>query len=284
MEDSITIGIPAPIVSEPTVSDQAVAAVTNPLIIIPSILIIVTIIVLIVRRRMMFEYELDEECHACGKFNPPGSLNCSECGALFVYEQVMEKLHRWMIENELSVTELFDRFDEDGNGTLEEDELLRGLRSLKIADLPVSQLQALVESLDEDGNGVIDLEEFEIALGSVDTMLYEDDDYIDELEERWDQEIPEETEIEEDLATKVAPRPPPDRRNLEPEPEGIIEEKPRRVVRRKSSNSNNRRRVTRRSKNSELTGKDESNKNTIEEDDYDEALRRLTGSGLDDES
>ena len=284
LEDSISIGLPAPIVSEPTVSDQAVAAVTNPFIIIPSILAIVIIIVLIVRRRMMFEYELDEECHACGKFNPPGSLNCSECGALFVYEQVMEKLHAWMIENELSVTELFDRFDEDGNGTLEEDELLRGLRSLKIADLPVAQLQALVESLDEDGNGVIDLEEFEIALGSVDTMLYEDDDYIDELEERWEQEIPDETDVEDEVVTKVAPRPPPDRRNVESEPEEIIEEKPRRVVRRKSSKSNNRRRVTRRSNNSELTAEDESNKNTLEDDDYDEALRRLTGSGLDDES
>jgi len=284
MDDSIAIGIPAPVITEPTVSDQAVAAVTNPLIIIPSILLIGAIIILVVRRRMMFEYELDEECHACGKFNPPGSLNCSECGALFVYEQVMEKLHGWMIENELSVTELFDRFDEDGNGTLEEEELLVGLRSLKIADLPIAQLQALVESLDEDGNGVIDLEEFEIALGSVDTMLYEDDDYIDELEERWDQEP-----LEEDVeVTKVAPRPPPDRRkvpeNVELENENKINKKPRRVVRRKSkSESNNRRRVTRTSKKSEDSETVESN-DSIEEDDYDEALRRLTGSGLEDES
>ena len=204
-----------------------------------------SVVILIVRRRMMFEYELDEECEVCGKFNPPGALKCSECGVLFVYDQVMEKLHKWMIDNDLSVTELFDRFDEDGNGTLEEDELLRGLRSLKIANLPVTQLQALVESLDEDGNGVIDLEEFEIALGSVDTMLYDDDDYVDGEEEK---------------------------------------KKPRRLVRRKSSKSetNNRRRVTRSSKKSNDSVKE--NLESVEEDDYDEALRRLTGSALDEDS
>ena len=88
--------------------------------------------------------------------------------------------------------------------------------------------------------------------------------------------------------TKVAPRPPPDRRkapeNVELENEDKINKKPRRVIRRKSkSDSNNRRRVTRTSKKSEDSETVESN-NPIEEDDYDEALRRLTGSGLEDES
>ena len=241
---------------------------------------------------MMFEYELDEECEVCGKFNPPGAVKCSECGVLFVYDQVMEKLHKWMKDNDLSVTELFDRFDEDGNGTLEEDELLRGLRSLKIANLPVSQLQALVESLDEDGNGVIDLEEFEIALGSVDTMLYDDDDYVDELEERWGQESVEGVESKSfgrqnpyDINQKIAPRPPPDQRKSKKEDEQEVENKPRRLVRRKSSKpeTNNRRRVIRSSKKSDDSVKEE-NLEKNEEDDYDEALRRLTGSALEEDS
>ena len=250
-----------------------------------------SVVILIVRRRMMFEYELDEECEVCGKFNPPSALKCSECGVLFVYDQVMEKLHKWMIDNDLSVAQLFDRFDEDGNGTLEEDELLRGLRSLKIANLPVTQLQALVESLDEDGNGVIDLEEFEIALGSVDTMLYDDDDYVDELEERWGQEVPEQIDAKSfarqnpyENSQKVAPRPPPDQRKSKKIDDEQEEKKPRRLVRRKSSKSktNNRRRVTRSSKKSDDSVKE--NLESVEEDDYDEALRRLTGSALDEDS
>ncbi len=292
MEESISIGLPAPLISDPTVSDQAVAVVSNPLIIIPTILVLSSIGILIVRRRMMFEYELDEECEVCGKFNPPGALKCSECGVLFVYDQVMEKLHKWMIDNDLSVTELFDRFDEDGNGTLEEDELLRGLRSLKIANLPVTQLQALVESLDEDGNGVIDLEEFEIALGSVDTMLFDDDDYVDELEERWSEDTTEQIESKSfgrqnpyETDQKVAPRPPPDQRKSKKVDDEEVEKKPRRMVRRKSSKSetNNRRRVTRSSKKSEDLVKEE-NLEPVQEDDYDEALRRLTGSALDEDS
>lgn len=292
MEGSISIGLPAPIISEPTVSDQAVAVVSNPLVIITSVLVLSSIFIFIVRRRMMFEYELDEECEVCGKFNPPGALNCSECGVLFVHDQVMEKLHKWMIDNDLSVTELFDRFDEDGNGTLEDDELLRGLRSLKIANLPISQLQALVESLDEDGNGVIDLEEFEIALGSVDTMLYDDDDYVNELEERWGQDTDKKVETKSfgrqnpyESNQKIAPRPPPDQRKSKKADDEEIEKKPRRLVRRKSSKSetNNRRRVTRTSKKSDDSINEENTK-PVDEDDYDEALRRLTGSELADDS
>ena len=95
---------------------------------------------------------------------------------------------------------------------------------MKIANLPVTQLQALVESLDEDGNGVIDLEEFEIALGSVDTMLYDDEDYVDELEERWGQETFEQLDGKSfgrpnpyESNEKLAPRPPPDQRKSERE-------------------------------------------------------------------
>ncbi|MDP6856645.1 MAG: EF-hand domain-containing protein, partial [Candidatus Thalassarchaeaceae archaeon] len=278
LQEPLSVGLPAPLVADPTVSDQAVAAFTNPVIVIPVIIVIGSVVVLVVRRRMRFEYELDEECHACGKFNSPGSINCNECGALFVYDNVMEKLHGWMIENGLTVVELFEKFDEDGNGTLEEDELLRGLRSLRIADLPMMQLQALVESLDEDGNGVIDLEEFEIALGSVDTMHFDDDDYMDELEERWEQEIPDEP------AQKMAPRPPPDRRKTVSEPEEIEEEKPRRIIRRKSkaSKSGERKRVKRSSKKTSVQEKSDATESATE-DDYDEALRRLTGSGFEDE-
>jgi hypothetical protein len=278
LQEPLSVGLPAPLVADPTVSDQAVAAFTNPVVVIPIIIVIGSVVILVVRRRMRFEYELDEECHACGKFNPPGSINCNECGALFVYDNVMEKLHGWMIENGLTVAELFEKFDEDGNGTLEEDELLRGLRSLRIADLPIMQLQALVESLDEDGNGVIDLEEFEIALGSVETMHFDDDDYMDELEERWEQEIPDES------AQKMAPRPPPDRRKNISEPEEIVEEKPRRVIRRqsKASKSGERKRIKRSSKKNSVQEKREETE-TATEDDYDEALRRLTGSGFEDE-
>jgi hypothetical protein len=243
---------------------------------------------------MTYEYELEEICEVCGSMNSPGALLCSDCGALFVYDQVMEKLESWMIDNEMSVRDLFNRFDEDGNGTLESDELVAGLRSLKIAALPVAQLEALVESLDEDGNGVIDFEEFEMAIGSVQTM--QDDEDFDEELEIWN---------EEEVTSKAAPRRPPDQRqktNEEPiqkkaprappnqrqevdeysEPETSEPTRRRRVSR--SSKRKVTKRVTRDVTMEEILEASDVNPdnsefdNTDDDEDYDAALRRLTGS------
>ena len=108
----------------------------------------------------------------------------------------MEKLHSWMVENNYTVTELFNKFDEDGNGDLESDELLRGLRSLRIADLPVKQLRALIVSIDADGNGVIDLDEFQSAMADAEVSFErrqsdEQEGYEDGYEEQsdWQEEV-----------------------------------------------------------------------------------------------
>ena len=123
-------------------------------------------------------------------------------------------------------------------------------------------------------------------------MLFDDDDYVDELEERWSEDTTEQIESKSfgrqnpyETDQKVAPRPPPDQRKSKKMDDEEVVKKPRRMVRRKSSKSetNNRRRVTRSSKKSENLVKEE-NLEPVQEDDYDEALRRLTGSALDEDS
>ncbi|DAC11666.1 MAG TPA: hypothetical protein D7H86_07195, partial [Candidatus Poseidoniales archaeon] len=85
-----------------------------------------------------------QECQVCETINPSDALNCSNCGALFVFDNVMDKIYEYMVNNAYTVHALFNKFDVDSSGTLESDELLKGLRSLRIADLPLKQLRALI--------------------------------------------------------------------------------------------------------------------------------------------
>ncbi len=296
MTDVLELKVLPPEVPEPTIVGNFLDTLLQPLVITPLIIAVCASIFLILKRRMSYEYELEEICEVCGSMNPPNSLLCGDCGALFVYDQVMEKLEAWMIDNAMSVKDLFDRFDEDGNGTLESDELVAGLRSLKIAALPVAQLEALVENLDVDGNGVIDFEEFEMAIGSVQTMQdYED---FDEELEIWN---------EEEATQKAAPRRPPDQRqktNQEPvqkkaprappnqrqevseysesEPGAPEPTRRRRVSR--SSKRKVTKRVTRDSTMDEILEASDVEldnsevSNSEDDEDYYAALRRLTGS------
>ena len=296
MTDVLELKVLPPEVPELTIVGNFLDTLLQPLVITPLTIAVCLIIFQILKRRMSYEYELEDICEVCGSMNPPNSLLCGDCGALFVYDQVMEKLEAWMIENAMSVKDLFNRFDEDGNGTLESDELVAGLRSLKIAALPVAQLEALVENLDVDGNGVIDFEEFEMAIGSVQTMQdYED---FDEELEIWN---------EEEATQKAAPRRPPDQRqktNQEPvqkkaprappnqrqevseysesEPGAPEPTRRRRVSR--SSKRKVTKRVTRDSTMDEILEASDVEldnsevSNSEDDEDYDAALRRLTGS------
>jgi hypothetical protein len=55
---------------------------------------------------------------------------------------------------------LFEKFDEDGSGTMEVDELYQMLEQNKI-HINKEQLEQLFKIVDEDGSGSLDLQEFE---------------------------------------------------------------------------------------------------------------------------
>jgi len=159
----------------------------------------------LIRGRNKIDFD-SMECEFCGALNNINAVMCDECDALFVYDQVMDKLLRWMRENDVTVEEMFNRFDTNQNGYLESDELLSGLISLRIAALPTEQLEALVLNLDVDGNGVIDLEELQIAITGV------EDEWANWAEEH---EVDNESwgeDREEEEGVSRAPRPPPDQR------------------------------------------------------------------------
>ncbi len=161
------------VIEDPTIIEVGVSWVLHPLSI--SFYLFLSLIGVLVWLRRSNAIDLSsvhiKDCQVCGAENPNDALNCNNCDALFAHEMVMEKLHGWMVENNYTVTELFNKFDEDGNGDLESDELLRGLRSLRIADLPVKQLRALIVSIDADGNGVIDLDEFQSAMADAEVSF-----------------------------------------------------------------------------------------------------------------
>ena len=104
------------------------------------------------------------ECGACNKLVPLDSTRCPECGVVFVADDVVDILRKWVNDTGVDIRKLFDRFDENSDGMIDSGELKRGLLSLNLADLPLSQIDRLVKEIDRDENGLIDLDEFEMIL------------------------------------------------------------------------------------------------------------------------
>ena len=99
------------------------------------------------------------ECGACNGLVALDSTKCSHCGTIFVADDVVEVLRKWLEETGISIPMLFNKFDKDGDGQIDSSELKSGLLSLNLADLPPSQVERLIKTIDEDGDGRIDLGE-----------------------------------------------------------------------------------------------------------------------------
>lgn len=159
------------------------------------------------------------ECGACGSLMPLDSTSCSSCGVVFVADDVIEVMSRWMKSTGLSVVDLFAKFDENSDGEITSEEFKNGLLGLNLADLPPSQVERLVEAIDEDGNGVIDLEELSNTFGvdyeptktvsaaeeveESEGEVAEEDSPEDEVEEESEEESDEEEAEEESTEDEV---------------------------------------------------------------------------------
>jgi len=113
------------------------------------------------------------ECGACKALIPIDSESCTQCGVTFVADNVIEVLGNWLTATGLSTRDLFEKFDADNDGSITSEEFRDGLLSLKLADLPPSQIDRLVAAIDEDGNGIIDLDELSNTFGEENAPLKE---------------------------------------------------------------------------------------------------------------
>ena len=145
------------------------------------------------------------ECGACNALVPLDSTRCPECGVLFVADDVVDILRQWVADTGINIRKLFEKFDENSDGTIDSDELKRGLLSLNLADLPPSQVDRLVAEIDADGNGVIDLDEFDQILmgetsvesdGEPDSEEPADAEDVEDEPSQSEDDSAEETEIE----------------------------------------------------------------------------------------
>ena len=135
------------------------------------------------------------ECGACNALVPLDSTRCPECGVLFVADDVVDILRQWIADTGINIRKLFEKFDENDDGTIDSDELRKGLLSLNLADLPPSQVDRLVSEIDADENGVIDLDEFDQILKGDDTGA-DNEEQDDESSAEPDVEVTTEDEEE----------------------------------------------------------------------------------------
>jgi Ca2+-binding EF-hand superfamily protein len=132
------------------------------------------------------------ECGACKALVPLDSTRCPECGVVFVADDVIDILRKWVNDTGVDIRKLFDRFDENSDGMIDSGELKRGLLSLNLADLPPSQIDRLINEIDRDANGLIDLDEFEIIING------EGEEVPEDAQEQSTEESEVETEADED--------------------------------------------------------------------------------------
>ena len=95
------------------------------------------------------------ECGACGSLMPLDSTSCSSCGVVFVADDVIEVMSRWLKSTGLSVADLFSKFDENSDGLI-------SFRELQ-ADQPPVYSKKIFKYLDQDDDRIISAEEFASA-------------------------------------------------------------------------------------------------------------------------
>ena len=137
------------------------------------------------------------ECGACNALVPLDSTKCPECGVVFVADDVIDILRTWMATNSMDVKTLFGRFDTNGDGRIDSEELKSGLLSLNLADLPPSQVEKLVNAIDEDGDSLVDLDELQTIIAGEE--LEEDAESIPEETSEGDMDL----EYNENVLSKV---------------------------------------------------------------------------------
>ena len=149
------------------------------------------------------------ECGACQGLVPLDSTKCPHCGAIFVADDVVEVLAKWLETTGITIPTLFKKFDTNNDNLIDSSELKNGLLSLNLADLPPSQVERLVEIIDEDGDGQIDLSELhETITGEklptpVSIPKEEPSDEVAEVESSEDEDVDDSSDEDSDEEASV---------------------------------------------------------------------------------
>ena len=110
------------------------------------------------------------ECGSCKTIVPLDSKSCPNCSIAFVLDDLLQSVNSWMKSEDLSVDDVFGKWDHNDDGVLSGYEIKKGLIEAEIAVLPKNEIERFIHQLDLDNDSMISLTELNIAL-----MLDDDD-------------------------------------------------------------------------------------------------------------
>ena len=102
------------------------------------------------------------------------------------FDDAFVKLGEIMVEQNLTIREVFESMDEDNSGMIDGPEFQRGIESIAGDALTPAHVQSILESLDEDSSGQIDPLEFIDAILDLDMGILSDYEEQNEAEDEED--------------------------------------------------------------------------------------------------
>lgn len=100
---------------------------------------------------------------------------------------------------ELRLKKMFENIDEDGDGTLDRDELLKGMTELYNEEVAIKEVKRIFDAADIDNSGRLDFTEFKCAFVKKELLIQEDK--LMEMFKRYDKDDSGSISLDEFKAT-----------------------------------------------------------------------------------
>ena len=120
------------------------------------------------------------ECGSCQAIVPLDSKACPSCNISFVLDDLINSLKEWMTEEQLSISDVFGKWDANDDGVLSGGEIRAGLLEAELAVLPISEVDRFMHQVDLNNDSEISFAELSALLSLPEIIDVDDAEEISE--------------------------------------------------------------------------------------------------------